>query len=77
MLELLDHVLPAPQNAHVRAEELVGRAEQEVAAEILHVDQPVRRELHGVDIDQRTSLFRQRRQRFHPVDGACQCPGVL
>ena len=49
---------PPPQNADVRAEELVRRAGQEVAIPRLHVDGAVRRVMHGVEVDQRPRRVR-------------------
>ena len=41
------------KRAHVRAEKLVRRADQEIAIERLHIDQSVRRVMHRVDEHQR------------------------
>ena len=53
--ETLDRVqLPAPKNADVRSEELVGRASQEVGAKIANVDADVWNGVNRVDKDQRS-----------------------
>ena len=54
----------------VRAEELVGGAEQEVAADGPDVDRAVQRVVHRVDDAQRAGLARQRRGARDVVDGA-------
>ena len=45
----LEQLVPAVGEPEVRAAELVRRAEEDVAAERLHVDRLVRRVVHGVD----------------------------
>ena len=54
-----------PQHADVRAEPLVGRAGERVAAERGDVDRPVRRGVHRVDVDARAG-------RVGGVDDAAQ-----
>ena len=59
------------QEPDVRAEELVGRAEQEVAVDGAHVDGPVQRVVHGVDdATGAPSGVRQVGGAAHVVDGA-------
>ncbi len=58
-------------------EELVGRAEQEVAAERLHVDGPVQGVVHGVDDRDRADLAGARRGARHVADRAHRVGGVV
>ena len=51
------------RDAETRAEELVRRADEDVDAERLHVDRPVRREVHRVAPCERACLVRERRDR--------------
>ena len=60
----------AVEHAHVRAEELVGRAGEEVAAQRVHVHRPVRRVLHGVDVAERARFAGQPAHRGRVRDGA-------
>ena len=60
----LEQLTPRVEDAGVRAVELVRRAGQEIAADALHVDELVRREVDGVDEEQRARLARDgRRER--------------
>lgn len=56
--ERLEHAALAPQDADVRAEELVDRACEQVATPSGDVDAPVRRPMHGVDEGQRALRVR-------------------
>src|SRR5665647_2576325 len=62
--------------AHVWAEELVRRAEQEVAAEGAYVDGPVQRVVHGIDDAPGAGLAGQLRGTGHVVDGAHGVGGI-
>ncbi len=74
--EALQDLPPAPEDALVRAEELVGRADQEVAAERLHVDRDMRGQLHGVDVGEGSGGARPGTDGFDVVDGAGQVAGA-
>jgi len=50
-VEGLDDLPLPPQNADVRSVKLVGRAGEEVASDRVHIDEVVRRVVHGVDED--------------------------
>ena len=52
-------LLPAEGEPHVRAEVLVRRADEHVAAPRRHVDRPVRAVVHGVDPRERAGLVRE------------------
>src|SRR5260370_2771818 len=52
-LELQQALTLAVERAHVRAEEFVGRADEEIAIERADIDWPVRRVVDGVDEHQR------------------------
>ena len=60
----------SPQNPDVRAEEFISRAGQEIAVPILHVDEPVRRVMHGIEINQRPRFVGQVRDAANLIDGA-------
>ena len=57
----LEQVVPAVRETDVRAAELVRRADEDVAAERLHVDRHVRGVLHGVDPAERADRVRELR----------------
>ena len=60
----------------MRAKKFVSRTDQEIASQLLHVDRPVRRKLHGINIHQRAGLVRQRGHFFHRVDRAGGIAGI-
>ena len=60
----------AVEDALVRAEELVAGAGQEVGIERLHVDESVRRVVHGVDEGHRADVVRQANGLLNVVDRA-------
>ena len=62
-LDLLRGVAARVHEADVRAEELVGRAEQEVAADGAHVDGAVQGVVHGVDDAPGAGVAGQRARR--------------
>ena len=47
------------RESEMRAEELVRRAEQDVCADVLDVDRPMRRVVHGVGPGERARLVRE------------------
>ena len=53
------HLLAAEGHAHMRAEELVRRADEDVAAPRRDVDRPVRAVMHGIDPRERAGLVRE------------------
>ena len=64
--------MPAPEDAEVRAEELVGRAGEEVDARRRHVDRAVRGEVDRVDVEERPRRVRRlgrARDVVHRPDG--------
>ena len=66
-LHRLEQLAPAPERADAaRAAQLVRREGEEVAAERLHVDRPVRRGLRRVDDHDRALLVRPRRRASRP-----------
>ena len=67
---------PSVEHAQMRPEELVGRANEEVAAERLHVNWAVWRELHRVDEGMRPDLARPANHRRHVVDRPDRVGGV-
>ena len=66
--QLFEQTSPTPENAHVRSEKLVGRANQEVAVVVANVDQCMRRVVYGVEIDQGSNLVRHFRDFTHRID---------
>ena len=72
----LEQLGPAEQDADVRAEELVRRADQEVAPDRGHVDRAVRGEVDGVDVRERARIAAERAQGGDVVHraGAVRCP---
>ena len=60
----------AEENAHMRSEEFVGGADEEVAIERGHVDEAVRAIVHGVDVGKRTGGVSQADDRLHRIDRA-------
>ncbi len=60
----------AVENAHVRAEEFVSRAGQEIAVECTYVNRAVRSVVDGIDVTQRSGLPRQAHHFGDVVDGA-------
>ena len=67
----LEQLAAAPERADpARAAELVGREGEEVAAERLHVDRPVRRRLRRVDDHDRALLVRPGGEPLDRVDRA-------
>ena len=57
-------------------EEFVRGANQEVAAEILHVGGYMRHRLHCIDVGPRPGVVRFCADRFYIVDRACQVTGA-
>ena len=67
----LQQLLPPPHTSDTaRAEHLVAREGEEVAAERFHVDRPVRRSLARVDDHDRVALMRPGREVRHGADRA-------
>ena len=60
----------AEEHAHVRAEEFVSRARQEIAIERSDVDQAVRAVVNGVDVGEGSGLMGELYNLFHGIDGA-------
>src|SRR2546427_8751322 len=60
----------AVEHAHVRPEEFVRRASEEVAIERSHINRPMRRVMDGIDERQRTCLMRQANNLLDGID----CP---
>ena len=60
----------------MRAEELVGRADQEVAAERLHIDWAMRRIVHGIDPQPCAGVMRYLRDTCNRVHRADRVRGV-
>ena len=73
---LLEQLAAPVEDADVRAEELVGRADEEVAPERRDVDRAVRRVVDGVDVGERARLAAERGQPGDVVDrpGAVRRP---
>ena len=69
-VDALEQCALPKKNAHVRTIELVRRTGEEIAVERLHVDQLVWREVHGVDVDERSGGVRQLGGAAHVGDGA-------
>ena len=70
-LHLLEQLAAAPERADAaRAAELVRREREEVAAERLHVDRPVRRSLRSVDDHDRALLVRPVGELLDGIDRA-------
>ncbi len=68
--QLRQQFAPAPEHAHVWAEELVRRARQEIAAERLHVDRPMRGIMDRVGEYPRAGALGLARDRGDVVDRA-------
>ncbi len=64
------------QRPDVRGEELIRGAGQEVAAQVLNVDRPVRGVVHGVDERQRAGGFGHADDVLDRVDGADRVGGI-
>jgi hypothetical protein len=60
----------AVENAHVRTEKLVGRADQKIAVERAHVNRTVRSVVDGIDVTQGSGLPRQAHHFGDVVDRA-------
>ena len=60
----------------MRAEELVGRTDQEVAAQILNICCDMRRRLHRINVTPGADITRLRANAFYIIDCAGQvtCP---
>src|SRR5260370_11465932 len=69
-LELQQALALAVERAHVRAEEFVGRADQEIAIERADIDWPVGRVVDGIDEPQRAGFVSQYRDFRDGADGA-------
>lgn len=72
----LQQLRPCGEDAVVGAEELVGGADEEVRAEVFHVDRGVRGVVHAVDVEQRPGVvheagyLRERRPGADQVGGS-------
>src|SRR5579871_4643537 len=55
----------APDHTEMRAEELIGRAGQKIAVQLLHIHRAVRHVLYGIHIDERPYLMRHSRDCRH------------
>ncbi len=66
----------AEEDAHVRAEEFVGRTRQKIAIERGHVDQPVRAVVHGVDVGESSRGVGEADDFLDWIDGANGIRGV-
>ena len=71
-VQLGQQALAAPQHPHVRAKDLIRGTGQEIAAERRHLDLAVRRELHGVDINQRARRLGDRGKLGDRIDRSRQ-----
>ena len=58
----------AIQHSHVRSKKLVGRASKKVAVDGSHINRPVRRIMHRVDVGKCPSLVRKPRDLSNVVD---------
>src|SRR3989442_14549743 len=58
----------AVEHAHVRPEEFVRRASEEIAIARSHINRPMRRGMDGIDERQRTCLLRQANNLFDGID---------
>src|SRR3989442_4975384 len=58
----------AVEHAHVRPEEFVRRASEEIAIERSHINRRMRRVMDGIDERQRTCLMRQANNLFDGID---------
>ena len=67
----------AKHNAEMRPVKFIGRASQKVTAEIHHINQSMRRELHGIDVDDRPCCLRYRSKGLDVVDTAREITGVV
>ena len=56
---VLEHLAAPEEEPEVRAEELVGRADEDVDARCRHVDRPVGRVVDGVDPGERAGFVRE------------------
>src|SRR3984957_8109813 len=75
-LQAAEMLIFAVQHAHVRTEEFVSGAHQEVAIERAHVNGTVWRVVHRIDIDHGSYRMRQANNLFHVVDGSDRVRGV-
>src|SRR5690606_10208473 len=73
--QLFEQLMTSPLNSDMRAEELVGRAEKKVAAQILHVEQRVWSIVDRIEHGQRSdgpsplTNFTHRIDGFHGIRG--------
>ena len=74
--QALEVLALAEEHAHVRAEEFVSRAHQEIAIERGHVDQAVRAVVDGVDVGEGAGGVGEADDFFYRIDGADGVGGV-
>ena len=64
-------------NAEMRPIKFIGRASQKVTAKIHHINQSMRRELHGIDVDDRPCCLRHLGEGLNVVDTTRKVAGVV
>ena len=76
-VEFAQPILTTQKHPHVRPKELIRRANQKIAAEVLYINHAVWGVLHGIHINHRPYAVRTLNNRLHIVNRARQVAGVI